>query len=360
MEQRWSKEKANAWRDSRDWIVGCNFIPSRCINHIEIWQEFEFDDVMKTVERELDLAASIGINSIRMVLPFAVWKYQHDGFLKRMDTFLDTAHKRGISLMPVLFDDCCGPKPKIKEPHFGKQPDPVPGYHGGFAVTPFDGSDRVGYHLCDDEENVPDLEAYVRDLVSRFGRDERIVVWDIWNEPGNSNRHERSLQMMVNAFAIARAENPMQPLTAGPWNFGDGYTGPYHGVAGLSKIEKLAMDLSDVISYHFYGNKEHSIRVAEELKREGRPLLITEWLHRPFANHVADLLPYFKQERIGCYHWGLVAGKTQTYEPWESIRKVPGIDLTLWQHDLFHADLTPYDEKEIELFRSLCLQDSRA
>lgn len=26
----------------------------------------------------------------------------------------------------------------------------------------------------------------------------------------------------------------------------------------------------------------------------------------------------------------------------------PGIDLTKWQHDLFHADLTPYREEETD------------
>ena len=56
------------------------------------------------------------------------------------------------------------------------------------------------------------------------------------------------------------------------------------------------------------------------------------------------LFPLFFLERIGCWNWGLVAGLSQTYEPWESIweRLNAGermIDITKWQHDLFRPNL---------------------
>lgn len=351
--KRWSREQAWEWQERKGWIVGCNFIPSRCINNIEIWQEFEFEDVLNTIRRELQLASSIGMNSIRMLLPFYVWKHQRDGFLQRIDRVLSAADQCGISLMPIFFDDCTLPRQFHREPVFGKQRDPVPGHHGGVVHTPFDGGGKVGYNLSDDKENWPVLEEYVRDIMGTFARDERILMWDMWNEPGNSNRNATSMEFMIRVFEIGRSIDPIQPLTAGPWEFGDGYLRPYHGVAGLSEIEKKAMELSDVITYHYYGNKDNSIRLIQELKQEGRPLLITEWLHRPFGNKVADLLPVFKQEGVGCFNWGLVAGKTQTYEPWDAIRKIPGLDLKKWQHDLFYSDFMPYREEEIETFKEL-------
>jgi hypothetical protein len=351
--QKWTKEKARAWESEQGWIVGCNYIPSRCINNIEIWQEYEFDDVMRTVKLELDLAAGIGMNSFRMVLPFFVWRHQRDGLISRMNQFLDEANKRGIKLMPILFDDCCLPKTLKREPKFGKQPDPIPGHHGGTIVTSFDGGSKIGYNLCDDKENWPELEKYVRDLVTQFGQDERVVVWDIWNEPGNSNRDGMSQEFMERVFEVVRSENPIQPLTAGPWSFGSEYDKSDQNVSSIKEIEKRAMDLSDVISYHCYANIDISRKLIKELKKEGRPLLITEWLHRPFGNHVSDHLPLFKKENVGCYNWGLVAGKTQTYEPWDSIRKIPRIDLKLWQHDLFLEDFTPYNKEEINLFKNL-------
>lgn len=352
MSQRWTTEQANEWYESKPWIVGCNFIPQRCINNIEIWQEYEFEDVLKKSAAELKLASAIGMNSIRMVMPFYVWKFQRDGFLRRLDLFLEEAGKAGITLMPVLFDDCCGPKPSAP-PRFGPQRAPVPGHHGGTVHTPFDGGSTVGYVLSDDRDNWDDLERYVRDLVGHFAADERVLVWDIWNEPGNSNRESMSLPFMERAFEVARAENPAQPLTAGPWNFGDDFMKPYGGLDALSEIEHRALELSDIVSYHYYGPLEQSEKVIRELQTLQRPLLITEWLHRPFRNEVSELLPLYQQHRVGCYNWGLVAGKTQTYEPWDAIRGIPGLDLSRWQHDLFRADHTPYDAEEIAIFKRL-------
>jgi hypothetical protein len=351
--KRWSIEQANEWYERIPWIVGCNFIPSRCINNIEIWQEFDFEDVLRTGSAELKLAAEIGINSIRMVMPFQVWKHQREGFLNRLDRFLDEASKHGISLMPVLFDDCCGPKPRTSTPRFGTQPAPVPGHHGGTVHTPFDGGSTVGYNLSDEQENWSELERYVEDLVGHFSQDERILIWDIWNEPGNSNRDGMSLPFMTRVFEVARAQNPIQPLTAGPWNFGDEFMKPYGGIGALSEIEKASFEQSDVITYHYYGPLEQSERLIQELQELNRPLLITEWLHRPFQNEVAEMLPLYQQYNVGCYHWGLVAGKTQTYEPWDAIRSIPNLDLMKWQHDLFRENLSAYDDEEIAIFKRM-------
>lgn len=85
-------------------------MPSDCINNIEIWQESRFERVMKTASIELKIAQSIGMNSVRMALSFYVWKYQRDGFIKRIDNLLNIAFMHGITVMLVLFDDCCVPK----------------------------------------------------------------------------------------------------------------------------------------------------------------------------------------------------------------------------------------------------------
>ena len=47
--------------------------------------------------------------------------------------------------------------------------------------------------------------------------------------------------------------------------------------------------------------------------------------------------------------WGLVNGKTQTNYHWGSKagEPPPGV----WQHDIFRGDLTPYDDKEIQLLQ---------
>jgi len=348
--EKWSCEKANSWYKNKGHIIGCNFIPSDSINCLEIWQEYKFNEKLETIKRELNIAQSIGIRSIRMVMPYHVWLLQHDGFMERLDCFLKTAQSYGIRLMPILFDDCCVPKSMCSdEIKFGKQPEPTLGYHGGFETTPFDAKDEAGYIIGDDKENWPMIEKYVKDLVGTFGQDDRILVWDIWNEPGNSKRGSMSLELMTRAFEWAREMNPIQPLTAGPWSFPDGVLNLGDGVA-VQEIEQKAFELSDIISFHFYGSLERMQKIVESLRQYNRPLFITEWLHRIFGNTVEKSLPYFIQENIACYHWGLVNGKTQTHEPWELLKSMKNLDLSKWQHDLFYPDLTPYNTEEINIF----------
>lgn len=348
MQAQWSQERAWAWHAATSWIVGVNFIPSNCINYIEIWQEEGFEEVSQVMKQELTLARSVGFNSVRMQLPFFVWQQQRQGFLQRLTHFLDLLEQQQMTMVPIFFDDCCVPQSVYSPPRLGKQPDPVPGHHGGTVVTPFDGKNEVGYSFVDEPQLLPQLEEYVSELTNTFGQDPRIIAWDIWNEPGNSNRQSRSLSVMEQAFAWARQAQPRQPLTACCW--GEDF---FVDHKPLLEIEQRAIALSDVVSFHSYGDLSRTKLLIEDLKQYGRPLLITEWLHRPFANQVGTHLPLFKQEKIGCYNWGLVNGKTQTHEPWDVIRSQPGLDLSLWQHDLFHADGTAYNEREIDLIRQL-------
>jgi len=64
--ERWSEEKARTWYDRRPWLVGCNYLPVNAINSIEMWQASTFDP--KTIDEELDLAESLGFNTLRLYL----------------------------------------------------------------------------------------------------------------------------------------------------------------------------------------------------------------------------------------------------------------------------------------------------
>jgi hypothetical protein len=74
-------------------------------------------------------------------------------------------------------------------------------------------------------------------------------------------------------------------------------------------------------------------------------------LHRQSGNTVETILPVFQAQRIGCYNWGLVFGRTQTYMPWGSKQGDPVP--ALWQHDLFHPDGKPFRPSEVKLIRRL-------
>ena len=315
--------------------------------------------VFREATKELALAASLGFNSVRMVMPFYIWRVQHDSFFKHLDEFLGILDKFGMTLMPVLFSDCCVPKSKYKDPPLGPQPEPVPGYFGGSPVTPFDdhtqhgkSEDSIGYNVTDDPEIQPLVETYIHELAEHYGQDDRIIIWNVWNEAGNSQRMSKSLPMMEKIFGWLREHDVKQPLTADVWGAGADHPYGWLKKPGIyAEIEEKAIELSDIISFHFYGDYTHAVQYINILKQFGRPLINDEWLHRPFRSLIQTHMPLWKEENIGSYFFGFVNGKSQFHIVWEFIKKLPDIDTDLWMHDIFHSDFTPYDPKEIEVIK---------
>lgn len=355
MGTKWSKTKAWSWYNSRPWIRGCNFMSSDCANRLDQWQEYEFEKKLHTAEKELALEAETGYNSIRIIPEFIVWLKEHDGFMKRFEKYIDTAHKNGISCMVVLGNDCVPPKEEaLKRMKFGAQ-EVDWGYHGGRKVSQHGSFSEIGYSLLDDAAYAEKYYEFVGETVSAYKNDERIIIWDVFNEPGNSNRQSLSLPHIKKSFEIIRKINPIQPLTAGLWTF-PGDTGR------LPEIERFCLENSDVISYHNYGSYSENTETINHLKKFGRPLLNTEWLNRCGGNTVEEMFPLFFLEKIGCYNWGFVAGKYQTYEPWNNVwdgyksnpEKYGTFDFTKWFHDLYRPSLNPYNPKEIELIKKFC------
>ncbi len=318
----WTRERAREWYRQVGAIRGFNYLPRTAVNTTEMWQAATFDPA--TIAQELGWAQAAGYNSARVFLQYLVWQDDPEGLKRRLDEFLAIADARGLSTMLILFCDCafCG-----REPYLGPQDDPVPGVHNsGWCPSP--GLERVV-----DRAAWPDLERYVRDLISRFGQDRRVLIWDLYNEPGNSDLGDKSLPLVEAAFAWARDANPAQPLTVGPWERFD------------SPMSQRLLDLSDVVSFHGYDNPEGMAARIAQCETRQRPVLCTEWLLRQSGNTFAALLPLFAARSIGWYHWGLVAGRTQTYMPWGSKRDDPMP--AVWQHDVFHADGAPYDVEEL-------------
>jgi hypothetical protein len=323
--RRWSKEKANRWYEELPWLVGCNFVPSSAINQLEMWQADTFDP--ETIDRELGWAADIGFNTIRVYLHDLAWEADADGFRERIDHFLGIAVQKGIKPLFVLFDDCWNANPQI-----GPQPEPLPSIHNsGWLQSP-------GLGIVNNPDTWERLERYVVDIVGTFAQDKRILLWDLYNEPGNNKNGEKSLPLVKEAFEWARSANPSQPLSIGVW-------------ADLPKLNEFQLAASDVITFHNYEPAGHLARQIAQLGQYGRPLICTEWMARTRGSLVETNLPIFWQENVGCINWGLVAGKTNTIWQWGTPAGAPEPDP--WFHDLFRPDGTPYSEKEIALFKKL-------
>jgi hypothetical protein len=197
----------------------------------------------------------------------------------------------------------------------------------------------------------------VKDIVSSFGRDRRIVGWDVWNEPDNmndgsyrnfepSNKVEIILGLLPRMFDQARAAHPAQPLTSGVWR------GDWSTDTKLGEMERIQIALSDVISFHGYVNPEEFEQRIGWLERYRRPILCTEYLARGFGSTFQGALPIMKAHRVAAINWGLVAGKTQTWLPWDSWGH-PYVDREppVWHHEIFRTDGTPYDKQETDFIR---------
>ena len=344
-EGQWSPEKAQEWAKSQPWLVGSNFTPSTAINQLEMWQAETFDP--ETIDRELGYAAGCGMNTARVFLHNLLWEQDSEGLLKRMDQFLTIADKHKIGIMFVLFDDVWDP-----HPHLGVQRQPRPHVHNsGWVQAP-------GRAVLLDDAKRAALEPYVKGVLTRFKDDKRVIIWDLYNEPGNPNKSaygkweieekpKYSLDLVKKCFQWAWEVRPAQPLTIGVW------TNDWSTKEKRDALNAYQLDNSDITTFHVYGDLAKTKSFTEPLFEYGRPVLCTEFLARSAGSRLQDILPYFKEKKVGAYQWGLVAGKTQTQYPWETWNKAYDEEPKEWFHELFHKDGKPFDPVETDLYKKL-------
>jgi hypothetical protein len=347
---RWSEQKANVWYAQQPWLVGSNYIPKSAINQLEMWQEPTFDPAQ--IEKELTWAEAMGMNTMRVFLHDLLWQQDAAGFQKRIDQFLTIASRHHIRPMLVLFDSCWDPSP-----HLGPQHPPIPGVHNsGWVQSP-------GAAALANPDQYPRLKTYVLGVVGAFANDDRILAWDVWNEPGGvssetypneelkeKDKIARVTHLLPQVFEWAREANPTQPLTSGVWDVG---TSPDSETLG--EIQQIQVRESDIITFHNYDWPESFKKEVTWLKQKySRPVICTEYMARSEGSTFDTVLPIAKEERVGAINWGFVAGKTQTYLPWDSWRRPYVEDQpSIWFHEVLRSDGTPYRQAEVDLIRQL-------
>ena len=342
----WTTQKANDWYRTQPFLVGSNFIPATAINQLEMWQAETFNP--QRIDLELGWAERIGMNTMRVFLHDLAYQQDRQGFNRRLDQFLTIAERHHIRPLLVVFDSCWDPFPTV-----GKQHSPVPGLHNsGWVQSP-------GAIALQDPAQRPRLEEYVKGVVGAFKNDKRILGWDVWNEPDNTNggsynasepvnKVEVVLALLPQVFRWARAANPSQPLTSGVWK------GDYSSDDKLDAIQRIQLEQSDVISFHSYDDVGEFEKRILWLMRYDRPILCTEYMARGNKSTFQGSLPIAKKYNVAAINWGLVAGKTQTFLPWDSWQKpYVGRDPEVWFHEVFRPDGTPYKPDEVELIKRL-------
>lgn len=341
----WTAQQANTWYAKQGWLAGANYLPYNAINELEMWQVETFDTA--TIAKEFKWAASIGMNTMRIFLHDLAYKQDPKGFIKRIETFLNIAKRFNIRPLLVLFDSCWDPFP-----HEGKQHEPAPFLHNsGWVQSP-------GADALKDTTQYPRLKQYVTDIVTHFAKDQRVLGWDVWNEPDNTNNSsynrfepynkiELVQALLQKVFVWARSANSSQPITAAVW------VGDWSSDEKLRPIEKLMLEQSDIISFHNYDKGEEFEKRIQWLQRYNRPIICTEYMSRGNGSTFQGSLQVAKKYNVAAFNWGFVSGKSQTIFPWDSWTKKYTSEPDLWFHDIFRKDGTPYKQEEVDLIKEL-------
>ena len=357
-------------------------MPSTAANQLEMFQADTFDTT--TIDRELGYAAATGMNIMRVFLHDLLWQQDSAGFLSRLDTYLSISSSHNIGTMFVLFDSCWNPFPKL-----GTQPAPVPGIHNSQWVQ------APGADALTDSATYPRLLDYVTGIVTAFANDPRVVLWDVWNEPDNTNANSYGFlepankvalvtALLPQVFATARAASPSQPLTSPLW------AGDWSSPDLLNPTQTVQFNESDVFTFHDYGLPEVFRTCIQQLKQYGRPVLCSEYMARDVGSLIDLSLPIAYDHDVMAINWGLVSGKTQTIITWDSwqhpyaaasdyaglnakdyqvvllpsgnpppagggteVQPYTSEPPPIWHHDLFQPDGTPYRTTETDLIYKL-------
>ena len=345
--RQWTANTAADWYSHQPWMIGANYIQSNTVNQIEMWQADSFDG--DRIDMELGWAESLGINTLRVGLHEIVWEKDSSGMQNRMRKLLGIADKHKMKVIFVLFDSLGDPYP---EP--GRQRQPKPGVRNSLWVQ------SPGAKGLTDAKQIENALGYAEDVVAAFSIDKRILAWDVWNEPENTNstsyanselpnKVEIVRNLLPTLFKYVRAGVPTQPVTSGLWKDGD-----WSSMATLSPIEKIQIEQSDFISFQNYDGPEDFEKRVKWLKAFGRPVLCTGFLARNQGSSIEAILPIALKYDVGALVGDLVQGKTQRFLPLDSwmtpyVNREPSV----WSQDLFRTTGPLYRQQDADIIKQM-------
>ena len=291
---QWSKEQAEAWFKKVGPIKGINHPTPPC-NAV-------------SQDEALSLARQSGYNSVRWFLGGG----NAADYIRSVENAAAAAWKYGMTISPVF----------------------------SFAHVPTSTSDSLN------------LESMVRQIIRQFRNDERIIMWDLWNEPAMYDTQTPKIMETIRLMAQwCREEGCTQAISSSiVWDSGNGNTtgGQYGTQRDAAEAEM------DVHNFHDYGMQEgHSANVGiivNRLKKiSDRPIICTEVLTRPNGSGMAVSLRECAKYNIGFYSWGLyscdsnwdVTWHTSTYYAYEPMF-----------HCIYYAGGDPVDRREEDYVRN--------
>ena len=208
-------------------------------------------------------ASEMGLNSVRAWIGGKTVEEQI-AFIRK---YVDDASKYGLTFSPVL--------------SFYMR------YYSDESIT--------------EEERLKRTEEYIRKIVRAFAKEERIAMWNIWNEPSTTTNDitMRQMDWLERMVKWCRQENPIQPITSSIiWEGGEyDTTTPYYH--RRMEIERM-MDIHNIHNYRFL-QPEHT-PPAEIIKRmkqmDNRPIVSSEVLARTVSGGLTRTLKLFAREHV--------------------------------------------------------------
>ena len=226
------------------------------------------------LETELGYCQRLQLNSIRFWMRMELWEQEGDQYFERLDHFMRTAWRFGISSMPIF-------------------------WNGNFIREWDDPTD----------DWYAQAEVYARTFIERFRDEPFILMWDVINEPFCNDymrrasegvypaRFENIKRYVRRLCEIVRHYDPEGCMTV-----------------GHERIQHCVStnDLVDVISFHDYRHTrrevEDDILAAEGMGTEwDKPILNTETGCVGRANPYEVELELLHKHQIGFYLFNLIS-----------------------------------------------------
>ncbi len=266
--------------ESYGWLRGFSVVPSWAARIEEAWW---FYDGARFRE-EVALARQVHANCIRLWIEFTAWMADPEKVTAHFLDAVQAIGECGMKTMPCLFN---------------RWHDRDWDYGGTYTETLL-------------RNWTPQLD-YVRALVTPLARDERVLIWDLCNEPDANNLgsdiNKKEFAWLKLIAETVRGCGARQPLTIGTMN----------GLVGRTGNVETFAPLVDVLCAHPYPHDRDSLEKLIVAYRSlhqthGKPLLVNECIPGSLNDATRAAVARYYTELLsaagfGWMGWALREGK---------------------------------------------------
>jgi hypothetical protein len=281
-------------------VIGANYNPSYAKNDVMTWLDYN----STLVRQELGWAGANGINAVRVFLHYLAWQHDDALFLSRVEDLCAAAGAADVKVLFVIFDS------DFSNATYNESWVTSTEYRDSWWVP------NPGMALVDAGPGSAAwlrLEEFVTQLVRAHKDDERVLGYDIMNEPHYWNP-------MITPF-IAHWANVISALDSLHFTCSGG-SSPVPNTEGLENLTAL--------TYHVYTSAGDgavaagNVAAAQELGASlHKPTMLTETMRRypPRNDSLYDVLRSVNgcaagAKLEGFFVWELMLGSDQFTRNW--------------------------------------------